>query len=212
MEEFANWYHGKYPGISPSHLLKKDDSFWYMTPKFRVAVFSDNGVFKIKDLRYYGQYIFEDAYYSDKAPYLRRNIPAIVDGISLGNEIDLGRSKVPDLTLHFDRLTLKLDNRLYQINQKGVEENGVYITARQIKDHQKYDQKRIIFIKIKDKVKDFLSVFKFSVIGGKRIFGLSLNGTTIVGFQDLQPGIYRYDFQVAARFLSPARLIENWQP
>ena len=212
MEEFANWYHGKYPGISPSHLLKKDDSFWYMTPKFRVAVFSDNGVFKIKDLRYYGQYIFEDAYYSDKAPYLRRNIPAIVDGISLGNEIDLGRSKVPDLTLHFDRLTLKLDNRLYQINQKGVEENGVYITASQIKDHQKYDQKRIIFIKIKDKVKDFLSVFKFSVIGGKRIFGLSLNGTTIVGFQDLQPGIYRYDFQVAARFLSPARLIENWQP
>lgn len=212
MEEFANWYHQKYPGVSPSHLLAKNDSFWYMTPKFRVAVFKENNAVKIKDLRYYDQTIFDDTYYGDNRTYLRRNVSSLVDDVSSGNQISLGTSGSLEKELHFDRLIINTDNRLVVINEKGVEENGTYIATHQGENYQKGRLIRMLLIKIRQQTMDLLGIFRYSVIDGKRILGLSVSGTTVVGFRDFVPGIYKYDFQVAARFLSPAQVIEKWRP
>lgn len=205
MEEFANWYHQKFPGLSPPHLLAKGESFWYMTPKFRVAIFKESAAASVVDLRYYGQSIFKDTYYGDSQAYLKRNVPHLVDNVSSGNKISLGTIDTLEKELHFDRLSIKTDNRLVEINQ--------YLITGQIENYDKNDhQTRMILTKIRQQAMNLLSVFRYSVIDGKRIFGMSFNGTTIVGFRDFTPGIYKYDFQIAARFLSPAMIIEKWRP
>ncbi|MBI3282583.1 hypothetical protein HYZ70_00730, partial [Candidatus Curtissbacteria bacterium] len=211
MEQFADWYQLKYPGISPSHLLADGDNFWYMSPKFRTAVFKDTN-YKIEDLRYYESSIFEDFYTKDKEPYLKRNVPAMVDFVARGSQIDLKARDKLELSENFDRLTLKLDNRLVQINTKGVTQDGHFIATRQVKDFKKGHKKRVFLVKTKEVIADVLNIFKYSKIGGQNILGISLDGSTIIGFRDFVPGVYKYDFQIAARFLSPASIVEKWQP
>lgn len=211
LTDFAAWYSEKYPGISPSHLLKDGDNFWYMSPKFRAVVTKDAD-YQIKDLKYYQGSIFEDYYAKDNEPYLKRNVPALVDFVAYGTQINLGAADKLKLQENFDRLTLKLDNRLVQINTKGVAQDGNFIATRQVKGYRKSHQKRVFLVKTKEVISSVLNIFKYSSINGQKILGLSPDGSTIVGFRDFVPGVYKYDFQLAARFLSPARIIEKWQP
>lgn len=210
-QQFANWYQEKYPGISPSHFLKKGDSFWYMSPKFRVAVFKED-TYRIVDLRYYDANIFDDFFLRDSEPYLRRNVPETIDLVKLGNQIELGSFSNLQILENFDRLTLRADNREVQINTLGVMDSGIYTLNHQAQNFGKGFQKKTFFLSAFETVSNVLSIFRYSNINGQKVFGISLDGTTIIGLKELVPGIYRYDFQVLARFLSPANIVKDIKP
>jgi len=215
MEEFADWYRRKYPGISPSHFVTKKDDFWYMSPKFRAAIFKKGNNYILGDLRYYTNYPIRDYLYSDTNHYLDRKIPAQIDGINPQNQIILGQAKNLSIFENFDRLTLKLDNREAQINARGVKVNGQYIlmTGDQ---HLNTVQDKVVYLQLMQEILAILAkpldYFKYSKMGHDLIFGFSISDTKLVGFKGFSPGIYNFQFQSFSKFLSPALIVRKLQP
>lgn len=203
MADFAAWYRDKYPGVSPSHLLKKEDSFWYMSPKFRLAIFKEGDNFVLKDLRYYSDVPFDDFYQADANPYLTRNTKEQIDQVKLGNQIHLGESESLSTELHFDRLKIMLDNSLVEINTKGILKDGEPILKNEL---QSVTKKSMRLLGLKETAKSILGVFKYSKIEGKVHFGVAF-GSNLYGFAGASPGKHSYPYQVISRFKSPASLV-----
>ena len=213
VRDFAAWYHNKYPGISPLHLIKKGNNSWYMSTKFRAAVFNVDQHYILKDLRFFNQQPFGDYLYADKSPYLDRKTTAWVDSIHLGNQIDLGESTEIGIEAHFDRLTLKLDNKEVLIDESGIRADGqVYLAAHKERPAK---LKLTVFRALRntlDKISDKSRILKYSKIEGKPIVGISVNEANLLGFKGYQAGVFNFPFQVMSKFLSPQDLLDKWQP
>lgn len=214
MEDFASWHQNKYPGISPSHFLQKDQSFWYMSPKFRVAIFKEGENFILKDLRYYSNIPLRDYLYADENSYLDRKVKATIDELTFGNELNLGSAQKLELVEKFDHLILKLDNREVQIDANGVLIDGKYLVENSDRGKEMTGSLNYLlaYQKITSPPKNILSVFKYSKINGKRIFGLATPGSRIVGFKGYVPQVFSFQFQSFSKFLSPADFIDKFQP
>ncbi|OGD88706.1 hypothetical protein A2693_04555 [Candidatus Curtissbacteria bacterium RIFCSPHIGHO2_01_FULL_40_12] len=215
MDDFALWYQNKYPGVSPSHFLTKDESFWYMSTKFRVAIFKEDKDFILKDLRYYTNIPFSDYLYADENEYLDRKVPAAVDNLMFANQINLGKTGKLDIIEKFDRLILKLDNREVQVDTKGVISGGSYLVEAPIQDKEviKRDLKYLtIYHKVIDPITDALALFKYSKINGQTVLGIAIFDSKLIGFRGGLPGIFKYDFQTLSKFLTPTRILDKWQP
>ncbi|KKQ89767.1 MAG: hypothetical protein UT12_C0008G0011 [Candidatus Curtissbacteria bacterium GW2011_GWC2_38_9] len=215
MSNFANWYREKYPGISPAHLLKKSENFWYMSPKFRVAVFKEDSSYFLKDLRYYSQMPFKDFFYADENQYLNRKVPAIIDNLMLANQINLGSVKKLEILEKFDRLILILDNREVQISTSSITTNGQDIVKPSAQENN-LNKKKLTLLTFYNKavspVKSVLKIIKYSRIDSMPVFGLSIPGSKLLGFKSYTPGIFSFEFQSFSKFLSPFDLFEGWQP
>jgi hypothetical protein len=216
MADFANWYQEKYPGISPSHFLTKDNSFWYMSPKFRVAIFKEGKDYMLKDLRYYNNFPFRDYLYADGNKYLDRKVSAVVDNLMFGNQINLGPAEKLEIREKFDRLKLILDNREVEINTDGIKTaEGYLIKVPKVEEPKNMKRKLnplLIFNKMKNQIMNVLSVFKYSQIDGKRVLGIAVSDTKLVGLQGSSPGVFSFEFQSFAKFLSPSNFLAKWQP
>ena len=215
MEDFANWYTAKYPGISPPHFLKKGESFWYMSPKLRVAIFKEGQDFLLKDLRYYSNIPYQDYLYADENPYLDRKIPAVVDNLMFANQINLGSAKKLEIVEKFDRLILILDNREVGINTKGVKIDEKYLVEVPIKE-KNLSKKRlnalVILNEVKHQIMRVLGVFRYSKIEGEKVFGIAISESKLVGLKGYSPGIFSFEFQSFSKFLSPSNFLAKWQP
>ena len=212
MSHFASWYQNKYPGVSPSHFLQKDDSFWYMSPFFRLAIFKERDQYLLKDLHLYKGSAFKDYLYKDEKPYLDRKVPALIDQVHLGNQINLGPTHNLQVTENFDRLTIKLDNREMQIKPGGlfVDSRLVYST-----DYQNHSARLKYLTTIQSAQQlssQLLNHFKYSIIDGQKIVGVAIDRSNLIGFKDFSPGVYSFEFQPLSKFLTPATLIQKWQP
>src|SRR3989304_8105906 len=151
MTGFAQWYQSKYPGISPSHFLIKDESFWYMSPKVRVAIFKEGNNYFLKDLRYYSNIPFSDYLYADKNKYLDRKVPAVIDDLIFKNQINLGPAKKIEVREKFDRLTLILDNKEVQINTGGIAVGGENIVESSTQ-YNDLNKKKLMLLTLYNKI------------------------------------------------------------
>ena len=213
MSDFANWYQDKYPGVSPSHFLEKGESFWYMSPKFRVALFKENDRYFIKDLRYYSIYPKADYFYKDTNQHLKKEVSPTVDALVKGNQIDLGLSKGIKVVEKFDKLILTLDSGTFEINTKGVLSGDKYlVSAPQTKISQSKLNLIALINLLLEKPKSVLNSFKYSKIDAAPILGFAPVGTKLIGLKGLTPGIYAFDFQTLSKFKSPAQILDKWQP
>ena len=215
MTGFAQWYQSKYPGISPSHFLIKDESFWYMSPKVRVAIFKEGNNYFLKDLRYYSNIPFSDYLYADKNKYLDRKVPAVIDDLIFKNQINLGPAKKIEVREKFDRLTLILDNKEVQINTSGIAVGGENIVESSTQ-YNDLNKKKLMLLtlynKIMSPIKSVLKIFKYSKINSMPVFGLSIPNSKLIGFKGYTLGVFSFEFQSFSKFLSPSSLIESWQP
>lgn len=92
MKDFAEWYRGKYPGLSPSSFLETEDLLgtgvkvvWSQSPEYRLFYTIDpvTNEITVRDLRFYNAKLEEPYYYSPNRSFnLTINIPAVVDEIS----------------------------------------------------------------------------------------------------------------------------------
>lgn len=215
MSEFADWYKNKYPGISPSHFLAKNDNFWYMSPKFRAGLFKEGENLTLVDLRYYQNIPQRDFFYADSSPYLDRKVPALVEGFSSASQINLG--SLPNLQIleNFDRLTIISDNRVVQINVQGVEIDGqpkIKLAPSQNEKILSKISRLVILEKIRNMTINVLKPFRFSKIDGEPVVGLAISDNQLIGFKGPKPGIYKFGFQSLSKFLTPANFIQKWQP
>lgn len=213
MSDFAAWYYSKYPGISPSHFLEKGSSFWYMSPKFRVAVFAENNHYYLKDLRYYSNGGQRDYFYKDTNNHLQKEVPASIDNLVMRNEIDLGQLQDISIEEKFDRLKITLGAEVFEINTSGVSSNGKYLLlAPKVVDNQS----KLVMVKMAnsllDKFKLILNLFKYSKIDNNHVVGFAPGGNKLIGLEGLKPGIYTFDFQTLSKFKSPAQTLDKWQP
>ncbi|KKQ74313.1 MAG: hypothetical protein US96_C0035G0017, partial [Candidatus Woesebacteria bacterium GW2011_GWB1_38_5b] len=92
--DFADWYIGKYPGVSPAHIYKAADFLgsgkkvvWYQSTEYRVGALEEEGNFKIFDYRKY-QSDYREPYYfvPNRSSSLNINLPSLVDSISAPDE------------------------------------------------------------------------------------------------------------------------------
>lgn len=212
LTDFADWYQNKYPGISPPHLLGDSGSFWYMSPKFRLAVFRESGRFFIKDFRVYKDYPNQDYFYADKSSYLDRKVPAIIDNVQFANQIDLGVSSNLEIIENFDRLALKLDNIEVHVNQNGVMMGDKYIVQAK---PQSINKEKLVymayFYNLTSPILGFLDIFKYSKIDDRTVIGVSTTKDRLVGVKGLRPQIMKYDFQTLSKFISLKVFLEKWQ-
>lgn len=215
MSEFANWYESKYPGISPSHFLTKDANFWYMSPKFRVGFFKEDENFSLVDLRYYHNIPHRDLFYADENIYLDRKVPAQLEGFAKADKINLGPLANLQILENFDRLTIISDNRIVQINTQGIEIDGqpkIKLASSQNEKIKSKISRLAILENIRNMATKILIPFKFSKIDGEPVAGLTISDNQLIGFKGVKPGIYKFDFQSFSKFLTPANLIQKWQP
>lgn len=214
MSDFANWYFEKYPGISPSHFIQKGESFWYMSPYFRLAIFKENNKYFIKDLRYYSQSISKDNFYQDSQKYLFKIIPAVVDQVDQGNQIELGLLSQITFKENFDRLTINADNKTIKIASDGLYINDNRIIK--IEGKKETLGKKFLLIDMINKAKNFTaslaSTLRYSNIDGRTILGFVVNSEHIVAISQGKIGVHKFDFQSLSKFKSPADLINKWQP
>jgi hypothetical protein len=119
-----------------------------------------------------------------------------------------------ELVEKFDHLILKLDNREVQIDANGVAIDGKYLVENSDRGKEMTGSLNYLlaYQKITSPPKNILSVFKYSKINGKRIFGLATPGSRIVGFKGFSPGIFQFEFQSFSKFLSPSIYFERWKP
>ena len=108
MSRFADIYTAAFPKTSPQITLSGSNAgttfWWFNSPGFRLALGLENGILKIKDLRYYHYSSLRDndQVFPDPNLNLTRVVPAVVDQAALGNEIILGRpSKINNPPGHF---------------------------------------------------------------------------------------------------------------
>lgn len=212
--EFANWYQKKYPGISPSHFLYKTDSFWYMSPNFRVAIFKEGRSFYLKDLRYYNDNPSKDYFYKDQNTYINRKVNAVIDQLEYGNQLKLDISKIVNIKESFDRLTIYGDNKEIKITSEGVFDNNKKIISATIMNEENKD--KLVLLKIINLVKGLtmkpLDVIKYSKINNNMLFGLNISDQKILALKGTKIGFYQFDFQTLSKFKSPSQLIDKWQP
>ncbi|GEM_PF-2816580 len=212
MSDFSNWYQIKYPGISPAHFLEKDGSLWYMSPKFRAAIFKENQNLFLKDLRYYGNLPQSDYFHKDTGKHLEKVVPPVVDNLVNGNQKDLGPANSVKLEEKFDRLNLTTPSGVFEINTNGVLSNGKYqVLAPQTKIPRAKINLITAINFLLEKPKEIADPFKYSKIDDKFVFGFAPQGTKLIGLRGLVPGIYAFDFQTLAKFKSPAQVIEKLQ-
>lgn len=209
--DFANWYHRRYPGISPSHFISAANNYWYMSPYFRLAVFWQNNHFKVKDLRYYQKTPTRDSLYHDDNAFLDRKVPATIDAVHLGNEIDLGPSFNLSIFENFDRLTLNLDNRQVLINLAGVNTTDFQIPVVKASPLTKF-KVLVLLTKPKIPIINFLNLFKFSTIEGQTTLGVSIRKDRLLGLRGFNLGIHQFPPQTLTKFKTPAIFLENLKP
>lgn len=210
--QFSVWYQNKYPGISPAHFVEKDQSFWFMSQKFRAAIFKEGENFLLKDLRYYQGMPFRDYFYADGDQFLDRKVNAVVDNVLYGNQINLGQSKTISIEEHFDRLRILLDNNIVLINTNGVEIDGQKVLSL---DQPVLDNRFMVVSmlnRLKEPIENFLALFKYSHIAGEKVFGIAISSTDLIGVSGIKPGIYSFEQQTFLKFLSPKNLLGRWQP
>jgi len=213
MRQFAQWYKNRYPNVSPDHFLEKEESFWYMSPHFRLGFFKEGNDYKIKDFRAYHNQPFRDYYYSDENHYLDRKVPSIIDSLIFTNQINLGAVSNIQISQNFDQIIIKMDNRVVTVSGKGINLNGAYLTKPNLENNSMKRIKTLNLIVLpRSLLINFLKIFKYSKIGGSSFLGLGLPANQLVGLKAYAPGIYRFDFQTFSRFRTPASFIDKWQP
>lgn len=212
--EFANWYQKTYPGISPSHFLEKKESFWYMSPYLRVAIFKEGENYYLKDLRYYNNTPSKDYFYKDQNTYLDRKINAVIDQLEYGNQIKLSVSKITGIKESFDQLTIYGDNKEIKITRAGIYDDNQQIVSVPISTTE--NKERIILFEVINSLKNAvirpLSVIKYSKINNNMLIGFSVSDERILALNGTKVGLYKFNFQTLSKFKSPYQLIEKWQP
>lgn len=212
--EFSSWYKNRYSGVSPSHFLEKDGSFWYMSPYFRLAIFKEKGTYILKDLRFYNDIPSKDYFYKDTSTFLDRIIPAVIDEVDSESQIKLNITKIENIKESFDRLTIYGDNKEVKITGEGVyADNMKILTVPQPGANLKNKFNLLNFmVKAKNLTAMPLNVIKYSKINNNRIFGVTVPGDRIIGINGTRIGVFNFDFQTLSKFKSPSQILEKWQP
>ncbi len=200
---FAFWYKNKYPDLSPNHVLLKGDNIWYMSPKFRLALFKEDNHFILKDLRYYQNHPFNDYFLKDTDTYLLKNTSATIDQVKYSNQIDLGPSKKYEINSNFDQFSIKLDNSLIEVDLSGLKKDGKYLVKNK---SYEIDKNRFRIQNLQENMVELLNTLRFSSINGEIFFGF-VPGDDLYGFKGILPGKYSFDYQILSRFKSPADLL-----
>jgi len=214
MSDFARWYQKKYQGLSPSHLITDESSYWYMSPDFRIGVFEDNGKYYLKDLRYYNNIPYRNYFYEDNNKYLDRKVEAIIDNVMDGSRIRLGTSQNIEFIEDSSGLVINLDNDSIKINQEGVFING-QIKVENISYNNSVRDKFFLLLEINAIRKhaiNYLDQYKFSKINGNFYIGSQISSTKFLGLRSFKPGIYEFNTQTLTNFLSPANIVKKWKP
>lgn len=213
--QFSDWYQKTYPGISPSHFLTAEGSFWYMSPKFRVRIARLGQNYAISDLRYYEQKPTRDYSWPDENKFLSRYVGATIDDLDLKNSLNLGELTSLEVTENFDRLTLKADNNLIRIDTKGVLVGDTYQISRQEQIFSP-ENRQFLFVLATEKIKSMLTYItgpvRFSKIDNQPVFGLKIGDTKILGIKGAKIGIFNFPPQSLAKFKSPASILAKYQP
>ncbi|MFZ5933177.1 MAG: hypothetical protein ACOYT7_03845 [Patescibacteria group bacterium] len=93
MGDFADWYRGKYPGLSPSHFFESEyflgkeriRVFWYQSPKFRIGILynEDSRKVRVFDFRSYHQDL-QEPYFTlpNKQFELSIYVPSYLDEVT----------------------------------------------------------------------------------------------------------------------------------
>ena len=213
MTEFANWYQGQYPQLSPSHFLQKGENIWYMSSKFRVAIFKEGHNFYLKDLRYWSGTPFKDYLYADNNKFLDRKTVALIDNVDSKNQLDLGQSQSITIKENFDGLIVKLDDKEIVIDSDDVHVKDRILAQRQKMPDFRVKLKVLLLVdSLKRMLAKPLSLLRFSKIDSERVVGIAIAKTSLLGFRSFSFGIYTYEFQSFNKFLSGARLLERWHP
>lgn len=124
--DFGKTYLQTYPLISPPAVIgsrQKDKSlWWYMNPDYRIALGLENNRLYIKDLRFYHQspYRDNDQIEMDSRQNLVRMVPAVIDQVTLGNQLDLGPVKNITITPKDNSLTLRWGTDTFTATASGI--------------------------------------------------------------------------------------------
>lgn len=210
MGQFSDWYRQTYPGISPSHFLTAQDSFWYMSPKFRARVVRGDQNYFLLDLRYYDQKPTRDYFWPARDKFLAGYVPAAIDDLDLGNSLNLGDLRNLDVHENFDRLTLKADNILVRIDTKGVLVGDAYQVSHkgQIFSPESKFLSVLLLEKVKSALLSVTGAIRFSKIEGEPVFGLKISDTKLIGIKGVKIGAYDFPFQSLIKFKSPAQVLD----
>lgn len=212
MSDFAIWYKNKYPHLSPSHFLQKEENFWYMSPQFRIGVFKEGTGYAIKDFRFYNNYPFPDYLYADKKYPLFRRLLGQVDAVSKNNDLKITEVENVLVKETFDRLDLKFDNKVIEIDHSSFNMDGREIYKNDTWNFQRKLTLLGVINSSKDKFSQILDFIKYSKIGGKRVIGIALMKNKLLGVKGIVPGIYTFDFQTFSKFLTLSYKLNKWQP
>ncbi len=208
-QSFGSYYLNKYQGLSPSHLLTKNNSFWFMSPQFRVAVFEEDDKLVLKDLRYYNGKPSVDYLYADNNSYLNRKVDSQIDKVDKDNQLTLGASSITNLVTNNESISFTVENNTVKLNAEGLYVNENLFLTNDYKQDQfrkKQVSKQAAFLKVENFLLKPTNNILYSNINEKKLFGLKINNF-VIGFYGAKPGVYKFPSQTLTRFISLNKIV-----
>lgn len=135
LKDFEINYRKKFTTTPPSFIKSEHEeqsSYWYQSTNYRVGFFIENGKLYLKDLRFYNlsDLYDNDQHTKDTSRNLSRVAPAIIDHVSLHNQITLLENATKpeistqesQITLVFPALSITLTPEKIYLNNKALSE------------------------------------------------------------------------------------------
>lgn len=130
LSQFSSLYHQTYPQLSPALFLTSSQgdlsSYWYFSPVYRLGLFLDQGYLSIRDLRQYHQNGLRDndQIFKDLNHNLNRLVSAIIDDISLSNQVVLGQVEAPVISQVGEQVTLSFSQGQITLSPDHISVQG----------------------------------------------------------------------------------------
>ncbi|MBI3954609.1 hypothetical protein HY333_01050 [Candidatus Collierbacteria bacterium] len=218
---FSNLFRETYQQDNPTFFIKSaqqgTSSYWYMSPNYRLGLFLEKDRLFIRDLRAYHQngYRDNDQLFPDRHANLVRLVPASIDQVVYGNQIDLGfidnltvKQQDQTVTITFSqdkRITLFPDRAEGEIefypqpkNRQPIRKNYCHNEFGQYQPPFSCLKKLIVYFS------NYLPDIRYSKIDGNLILGLRSGPEHIfaVRLPKFKVGKFYFQFNVLDSFIS----------
>lgn len=224
MSDFNRLYREK-TSESPTLLVSSQpsetyESYWYMSPDYRLGLFVEDNQVVLKDYRYYHQNLWRDndQVRRDGRHNLSRLVPALVDEVALGNQIVLGKSdgfKIQEIedgyVIRFEDKTIKLkkEEPVFEgfkpgeipekiTDETNPEERGCFGLAGGYKEPYSCVKEWIV------RATQVIPDIRYSSIEGEKFLGLKVDEEHLVGVRwpNIKMGKFYFEFPILENFLS----------
>jgi hypothetical protein len=191
---------------------KRNESYWYNSPYYRVGIFKKDNALFLEDLREYdsGQN-FPDMGQGDKNTKLIREIPACIDALTKKNAVqlitDVVKVEIIQTDTEVNMLIYKKDKKIVKITLSPKE---IKIDEKIIFSISDPSLISLLLRKVKQSFlagivlqnHSFVPSFRFSKIENTYYAGISIDPTHLWGIQTRFPffGSFSFPFQTLVRF------------